>query len=654
MCIRDCVKLVFVLVSIAGGGCTLQRKITDLKTGNVRVGVDMVQEFPSGGKEFSGLATEHGRDTVRETTEVKDLRGNRIIMNAVRDEQNGEMVATDVLNEIVVEAPFRNIAERNGEVEVAFEIEVPVQMQDETWQVRFLPAFCMQGDTLYADQVLITGTKYRSGQLNGYERYHKFLRSIIPDSCDFISSFCYERLLDIFIARRFGGTPDWERDTVLRKEVIAYYTRHRLVALNDKRKRMRGSMFRKYVNSPFLTGGVRLDSVITCADGSLRYHYVQTIRAVKGLRKIEMVLSGGIYSLEKRICEMPPTAPLTFYVSSVSTFADATVKYIKTIRERYLHINTAAYIDFETGKHTINDTLYDNEREIGRLKGNIRRIFSEDNYVVDSLVITASCSPEGSWMSNAALARNRALSLKNYFAGYVAAYVDSLKKNVWEMELFPEEKENLPVPGVGRKEGVDIHVRSVPEEWNRLEKLIGSDTCITDKEYLLQCFETTDPDIREKEIRKSRDYRYIRSVLYPYLRTVKFDFFLHRRGMIKDTVHTTGIDTVYMAGISALQQRDYKRALAILQPYQDFNTAVAYVCLDYNRSALAVLETLPRSARRDYMLAVVYCRLGREPRALESYLRACQQEAAMRFRGNLDPEISRLIRKYGLQEKGAD
>lgn len=658
MCIRDCVKFAFLLVCMVAGGCTLQRKITALETGNVRAGVAVLPEFSSGGhtsggKAFAGEAA-HCGDTVRESAGIKDLRGDRIILNAVRDEESGEMVAADVLNGIVVEAPFRNIAERNGVVEAAFEIKVPVRMQDENWQVRFLPVFYLQGDTLYADQVLITGAKYRRGQLSGYERYRKFLRSIIPDSCDFTGSFCYERLLGIFMARRFGETPDWERDTVLRNGMIAYYTRRRRVTLNDKRKSMRESLFRKYVNSPILTGGVRLDSVITCADGSLRYHYAQTIRAVKGLRKMEMVLSGRIYSLEKCIYEMPPAEPLMFYVSSVSTLADGTLKYIKAIRERDLHINTAAYIDFETGKHTVNDTLYDNEREIGRLKGNIRRIFSEDNYVVDSLVITASCSPEGSWTDNVALARNRALSLRNYFAGYVAAYGDSLKKTRREPELSPEKEKNVPVPGVCRDEEMDIRVRSIPEEWNRLEKLIRSDTCITDKAYLLQCFAVTDPDLREKEIRRSRDYTYIRSVLYPYLRTVKFDFFLHRRGMLKDTVHTTGVDTVYMAGVSALQQRDYRTALAILQPYHDFNTAVACVCLDYNQPALAVLETLPRSARRDYMLAVVHSRLGREACALEYYLQACEQDAAMRFRGNLDPEISCLIRKYGLHGKGTD
>lgn len=660
MGIRDWVKLVFVLAGIAGGGCTLQRKITALEAGRVRAGVVLLQELPSGGDTpdrgaLSGRVTARQRDTVRKSIAVKDLRGNRIIMNAVRDEQSGEMVAADVLDEIVVEAAFRNIAERNGEVEVAFEIKVPVQMQDEAWQVRFLPVFCMQGDTLYADQVLITGAKYRSGQLNGYERYYKFLRSIIPDSCDFISSFCHERLLDIFIARRFNGDPGWERDTVFKREIIAYYTRHRLVSLNDKRKLMQESMFRKYVKSPLLPGGVRLDSVITAPDGSLRYHYVQTIRAVKGLRKIEMVLSGGIYSLEKRIYKMPSTAPLTFYVSSIATLADETVKYIKTIWERDLNINTAAYIDFEPGKYTINDTLYENERETGRLKGNIRRILSEENYVVDSLVITASCSPEGSWMSNVALARNRALSLKNYFAGYVAAYGDSLNKSVWQMELSPVEEKQLLFPGANRKEELDIRVRSIPEEWNRLERLIRSDTCVTDKEYLLQCFQTTDPDMREKALRRSLDYKYIRSVLYPYLRTVKFDFFLHRRGMIKDTVHTTGIDTVYMAGLRALQERDYKAALTGLRPYRDFNTAVAYVCLDYNQSALSILEALPRSAGRDYMLAVVCSRLGGEARALEYYLSACEQDAAMRFRGNLDPEIACLIRKYRLHaEEAAD
>ena len=48
------------------------------------------------------------------------------------------------------------------------------------------------------------------------------------------------------------------------------------------------------------------------------------------------------------------------------------------------------------------------------------------------------------------------------------------------------------------------------------------------------------------------------------------------------------------------------------------------------------------------MLAVVYGRLGDEKRAVEHYLNSVEQDQGMRHRGNLDPEISALIKKYGI------
>ena len=101
-----------------------------------------------------------------------------------------------------------------------------------------------------------------------------------------------------------------------------------------------------------------------------------------------------------------------------------------------------------------------------------------------------------------------------------------------------------------------------------------------------------------------------------------------------------------MNGVEALKGRDYKRAVTLLRPYDCYNTAVAFVCMDYNQSALQVLLGLPRDARRDYMLAVVYSRLGNEPLAVQYFMNSVEQDDTMRHRGNLDPEISALIKKY--------
>ena len=49
----------------------------------------------------------------RDTLKIKDEDGSEIlIMKAIKDEETGEMVATDVIEAPTVTARFRNIAER--------------------------------------------------------------------------------------------------------------------------------------------------------------------------------------------------------------------------------------------------------------------------------------------------------------------------------------------------------------------------------------------------------------------------------------------------------------------------------------------------------------------------------------------------------------
>ena len=55
-------------------------------------------------------------------------------MNAIRDE-NGEMVAHDRITASYVTARFRNVAERHGKVDIAFDVRVPAQMLDSRWQL---------------------------------------------------------------------------------------------------------------------------------------------------------------------------------------------------------------------------------------------------------------------------------------------------------------------------------------------------------------------------------------------------------------------------------------------------------------------------------------------------------------------------------------
>ena len=200
--------------------------------------------------------------------------------------------------------------------------------------------------------------------------------------------------------------------------------------------------------------------------------------------------------------------------------------------------------------------------------------------------------------------------------------------------------------------------RSNPENWRMLDVLVAEDTLLTafQKQEYKGLSAIEDADQREWALAHAEYYRHLREDLYPRLRTVKFDFHLHRKGMVKDTIQTTVLDEEYMAGVQAIRDRDYETAIQILRPYKDYNAAVAFCAMDYNASALAILEALDArsepgmTAQIDYMLAVIYSRQGKNKEAVERYLKACDLTPSFWHRGNLDPEISELIKRYNLSD----
>ena len=152
------------------------------------------------------------------------------------------------------------------------------------------------------------------------------------------------------------------------------------------------------------------------------------------------------------------------------------------------------------------------------------------------------------------------------------------------------------------------------------------------------------PDDVERRLAALPEYRYMREKIYPKLRSVKFDFFLHRAGMVKDTVHTTEVDTAYMAGVQALKDLDYRRAVALLRPYADYNSALAYMSAEYNHSALDVLQKLDDTDPKVcYLMAMVLSRLEQRKMAEAYFRRALQYDPYLRHRANLDPEMSEFV-----------
>ena len=634
-----------VLLAVLLVGCGSQGKLERLRRQSLAAKMVIADE-----KELPEIAM--GGEPRRDTMVVEDPDGNEVlIMRAVKDE-NGEMVATDVIQAAKVTARFRNVAERSGRVDLNFRIIVPEAMQDRDWQLRFYPDLFVLEDSLRLDPILITGAGYRKAQLKGYEQYRRFLDSIAADSTHFVDRFQLEMFLrrnlpDIYRFKTDSTTVSDEEFRshygVTERQALTHYTNQMLVLRNRRKVNRKEDVFRKYVKVPIVTEGLRLNTVIVSPDGDILYDYVQSIHVKPSLRKATVLLSGDIFEEDRRIYRVPRTDPLTFYISSISGLSDDAVRYKTVVTERRVQANTACYIDFEQGRAEIRKETGHNREEMARIEGNLRSLLQHRDFDLDSIVVTASCSPEGSFEHNRKLSLRRSESVSAYFEGFLKRYRDSLQRSSLHIGLDDTWKEEAPAE-------IRLLSRNNPENWTMLDALVREDGSLSDreKEEYARVTSIPEPDLREQRLQHLPSYRHIRESLYPRLRTVRFDFHLHRKGLQKDTVHTTVVDTVYMRGLQAIRDREYEQAVTLLRPYKDYNTAVAFCAMDYNASALEVLEPMARTDKVLYLLAILYSRRGDDRKAVESYLKACRLNPAFVHRGNLDPEIAGLIRRYGL------
>lgn len=633
------------------GGCATQRKIDSLRSHSVGAGLVPSAEQGMPDRFADSIPCIH-----RDTLKVQDPEGHEVlIMKAVKDE-DGEMVATDVIDAAYVTARFRNVAERHGKVDIGFRIIVPESLQDSRWQIRFSPEMYILDDTLGLDPVIITGKDYRKAQLKGYQQYRRFLDSIVNDTTRFIDS----RQLEVFLERNLPEIFAFRNDSsevsdeafashfgVTQKEAIDHYTNRIAMRWNERRKSRTDLMFKRYVKVPILSEGLRLDTVMQAINGDFIYDYIQTINTRPKLRKVDISLSGSIYEQDKMVYGIPKGDALTFYISSISSFVDGTQRFLTKVIERRVEANTACYVDFASGKSDINPDMGHNRAEIGRIKSNLAALMTNTVFDLDSIIVSASASPEGSVDANNRLSRARSASIAAYLDGYMRHFRDSLAR---EEGLSYNLDEDYPGKGNAAGNALRFISRSNGENWQMLDRLVEADTTLSaaQKESYFMLAQMKDADAREARMKQEDSYRHLRENLYPRLRTVRFDFHLHRKGMQKDTVHTTVPDTLYMQGVQAIRDRDYAEAVKLLRPYADFNTAIAYCALDYNASALSILEGLEHSPQVCYMLALVKSRMGDDQAAVQYYLDACSKEPSFIHRGNLDPEISAIVKRYGL------
>ena len=441
------------------------------------------------------------------------------------------------------------------------------------------------------------------------------------------------RIRKLYVADRLANlngidTAEVQRNMLRDAEV----QRNRELAANSP------AAFARLVRHPYYADA-RLDTVIYRPDGRVDYYYTEQVQADENTSKLYLCLAGEVEDRSGRTYRITRSDTLTYNVASMTTFLDETTRYMQRIVLRDAEANARFFFTFPSGKSTLVDTLTANRRQIAAVRSLTRDLMTDPVYIIDSITLRATASPEGTWQVNDRLARERAEALRRVLVSEFRTLYDSLKVSASYTldengrQVLVKPAEELPdLPNL-------LRTKWLAEDWDELYRLAVADTLIADKQEVLAMMKWEgNPDTREWRIRMKypKAYDRLRRVIYPQMRAVDFRFNLHRRGMQQDTVYTTEVDSNYMHAVELLRKRRYEEA---------------YMSLGYDAAAYRILRAEPGAASTpdiQYMLAILAARLGDEEQAVKYFLRSVELRESLKFRGNLDPEISRLIRKYGL------
>ena len=476
---------------------------------------------------------------------------------------DGERVMALQIEQVTVVAKMRSIPERNGRVILDFIVTLPRQLLGKSRSVVITPILHKPDESVALEDLVIRGGRFSLLQERDYWQYETYVERFRPDTVG------------------------------------------------------REAAFNRFVKFPY-PEDVRLDSLVE-GRSTVTYYYSQAVKTDETSKKMLITLQGQVLAVDDSAYRLPPSDTLSYVVSSMLSFVDTLPRYCIKVIDKFVTVEDRNYIQFFVGDTRVVDTLGDNRRQLDKITSLMRQIVEQQEFWVDTITLTATSSPEGTYAFNDRLSQGRAAALKRYLVRRYGRSIDTM-----------------------------LTVRWVAEDWAELTTRIRTDREIVNRDAILELIaEEKNPDRREQAIRQqfSKEYAYIRSVIYPQLRAVNFRYNLRRKGMVKDTIHTTELDTTYTRGVELLQKRKYVKALYILNDYNDRNTVVAHLSLDHNERAMELLATMPKDAVTEYLRAIACSRLGRKAEGREHFLEACRLDGRMEYRGNLDPEIAELLKQ---------
>ena len=211
--------------------------------------------------------------------------------------ENGERVMSLALDEVVVVAQSRTVAERMGKVSIDFVIELPRQLQGICQSGAGTPMLHKTDGLVPLQQISIRGGLFSRVQDRNYWQFDRYVRIFKPD------------------------------------------------AAAEQRA------FERFVKHPY-PDGVRLDSIVDGRE-KISYYYTQEVPTKGEGKTMHVTLAGAVVGLDGSRYDMPPLDTLEYNISSMLTFADTTRRYLTRVIEKYAVVKNRNYLAFEVGKSDI-------------------------------------------------------------------------------------------------------------------------------------------------------------------------------------------------------------------------------------------------------------------------------------------------------------
>ena len=294
----------------------------------------------------------------------------------------GERVMSVDIEQVTIVSRTRSLPERNGKVTIDFVVTLPKQMLGRSRSVVITPFIHKNNQPEPLQDLTIRGGLFDKVQERDYWQYATYLWRFNPDNIQ---------------AER---------------------------------------AFQRFVKFPY-PEDVRIDSVFENRS-RISYYYSQNVATDETSKKMLITLQGKVTGLDESSYSLPSTDTLTYLVSSMLSFVDTTTHYKIKVISKYATVQDRNYIQFLVNDTRVLDTLGRNAAQLGKIQARMAELIAQQEFFVDSVVLTATASPEGSFSRNRTLAQGRAHALKRYLQERIGPEVDTLVRVRWVAEDWPE------------------------------------------------------------------------------------------------------------------------------------------------------------------------------------------------------------------------